>query len=104
MGPHDSFFGGERRYRIGELAGMVRTAGFRIHRLTYAVSILFPAGALQRLLGRFGMAGEDDMVPVSPALNRLLLGTLELEARWLRHRDLPVGLSLLCLAERPQTQ
>jgi hypothetical protein len=33
-------------------------------------------------------------------LNRLLAGILALEATWLRRHDLPVGLSLVCLAER----
>jgi SAM-dependent methyltransferase len=100
LGPHDEYWGGARRYRQSELVSLVERAGFKVLRLTYANSVLFPLGAVLRLLGKTGLLGGDDLVPLPGVLNRLLLGVLDLEARWLRGRDLPFGLSLLCLAER----
>ena len=102
QGPHDAFWGGARRYRRTELAGLVAAAGFAIRRLTYANGLLFPVAATARLVARTGLGGGEDLRPLPEFLNRLLLGILSAEARWLSARDLPVGLSLLCLAEREE--
>jgi|YNPNPStandDraft_1061719.scaffolds.fasta_scaffold00962_4 SAM-dependent methyltransferase len=99
FGPHDRLWGGARRYRRRELSALVAQARFRICRLTYANCILFPAEALVRLLARMGLAATYEGWPLPALLNRLLLTVLQWEARWLRRRDLPWGLSLLCLAE-----
>jgi SAM-dependent methyltransferase len=100
FGPHDRFWGGSCRYRKPELARLVSDAGFTVRRLTYANSLLFPAQAVVRILARLGLVGGDDLRPLPPSLNCLLLGMLSLEARWLRQHNLPMGLSLVCLAER----
>lgn len=103
FGPHDLLWGGSRRYRKRELAALVAQAGFHICRLTYANCILFPAEALLRLLARIGLAPNHEGWPLPAPLNGLLLMILKWEARWLRRRDLPMGLSLLCLAEKKGT-
>lgn len=102
-GPHDDFWGGARRYRRPEFAALVAGAGFIIRRLTYANGLLFLPEITVRLVARAGLLGGDDLRPMPVRLNQLLRGVLATEARWLRHRDLPVGLSLLCLAQRPTT-
>ncbi len=99
-GPHDAFWGGAHRYRRAELARLIEGSGLVIVRLTYTNSLLFPLASASRLLARIGLQGGDDLLPVSPFLNRLLFGVLALEACWLRKFDLPEGLSLACLAER----
>jgi SAM-dependent methyltransferase len=99
-GPHDAFWGGARRYRRAEFAALVIDAGFAIRRLTYANGLLFAPAVVGRLLARIGCRGEDDLRPLPTLINRALLGILALEAHWLRRRDLPMGLSLICLAER----
>jgi SAM-dependent methyltransferase len=99
-GPHDHFWGGSHRYRRAEVAALIGRAGFSILRLTYANSLLFPPAVVVRLLARAGLFGGDDFRPMPAGFNRLLLGFLRLEARWLRQNDLPPGLSLICLAER----
>jgi SAM-dependent methyltransferase len=100
QGPHDRFWGGARRYRRAEFAGLVTNAGFAIRRLTYANSLLFPMAAAGRLLARAGIRGDDDLCPLPACINSLLLGVLTAEARWLRTHDLPIGLSLICLGQR----
>ncbi len=101
-GPHDLFWGGARRFRRGELTALVQGAGFSIRRLSYANALLFLPAVAARLLGRATGLGSDDMRPLPGPLNRLLLAVLGLEARWLARRDLPCGLSLLCLAQRTE--
>ena len=97
-GPHDREWGGARRYRRAELRALIQGAGFSVHRLTYANSLIFPLAALVRLGGRAGLL-RDDLLWLAEPFGGFLLGLLRSEARWLRKRDLPAGLSLVCLAE-----
>jgi SAM-dependent methyltransferase len=98
-GPHDRAWGGARRYRKAEVKALVEGAGFTICRLTYANSYLFPLAALVRLGGRAGVV-NDDLLRLAEPFGGLLSSVLSSEARWLVERDLPTGLSLVCLAER----
>lgn len=106
---HDEALGTRRRYRRGELVGKMGEAGFRVLRSTYANSLLLPAAVLRRLiLKRLGLVDRgSDVKPLPPGLrwlNRTLAGILQSEARLLRRPwlDLPFGLSVVCLAERPR--
>jgi SAM-dependent methyltransferase len=99
-GPHDLMWGGARRYRREELGDLVQRGGFAVRRLTYANSLLLPVGAVGRLAARSIWSDGNDVQQLPPLLNRLLLGVLALEARWLRTHDFRAGLSLLCTAER----
>lgn len=99
-GPHDAFWGGARRFGRQELATLIRDGGFCVTRLTYANSLLFLPAAMARLLARSGVGTGDDLRPLPQMLNRLLLAVLEVEAAWVCRHDLPVGLSLICLADR----
>jgi SAM-dependent methyltransferase len=97
-GPHDRNWGGARRYRKAELEALMRGAGFNIRRLTYANGFVFPFAVLVRLGGRAGLL-RGDLLGLAQPFGGLILRALSLEARWLRRRDLPIGLSLVCLAE-----
>lgn len=99
-GPHDRMWGGARRFRRDEIEDLVRSSGLTLCRLTYANSLLLPAGVAARLLERTGWLDGNDLRPLPAPLNQLLLGLLQLEARWLRTHDFRAGLSLICLAER----
>ena len=81
-----------------EFSTLIQGAGFSIRRLTYANSFIFPIAATVRLGGRVGLLRDDPLWLAEP-FGRVLLKLLGLEARWLRQRDLPIGLSLVCLAE-----
>jgi SAM-dependent methyltransferase len=96
-GPRDLRWGGARRYRKAEFRALVEEAGFTIYRLTYANSVFFPLAALVRLGGRAGLP-EGDLLWLAQPFGALLAGALRAEARWVRRRDLPAGLSLVCLA------
>jgi len=100
QGPHDEFWGGERRFTRSQFGMLVRAAGLEIHRLTYANTLFFPAAMTSRLLARAGLGNGVDVRALPDPLNRALLGLLDAEAHWVRSHDLPFGLSLLCVAER----
>jgi SAM-dependent methyltransferase len=95
-----------RRYSRDRLAHVVRTAGFRIVRLTYTNAVLFlpmlAVRAAQRWRGLPDEAGALHDISVPPApVNALLSAALHVESWWLRVIDNRFGSSLLCLARKP---
>lgn len=103
-GRHSELIHERRRYRLSELAAALDHAGFRVSRLTYANAILLPPAFLKRrLLEPLGLASvEGDVRPAAPWLDRLFLGALLLENRLLKTlARLPLGVSLIAVADRP---
>jgi hypothetical protein len=108
-----------RRYTSSTLAEVVQQAGFHVERLTYGMLLpLLPALAWRLLfrpwrrpvpgppgphddVSRRAAGYQTDETPVPPWLNSLLLSWLRVEAALLKGFNLPVGLSLLCVARKP---
>jgi ubiquinone/menaquinone biosynthesis C-methylase UbiE len=104
---HDEAINTQRRYSLPEISQKLENAGFTILRKTYANTLLFPAAVLRRhVLSRLGSSGgESDVKPFPPSmewLNRMLTRAMFLEARFLkgRRRQLPFGLSAICVARK----
>ena len=97
-----------RRYSSRQLRDRLAEANLRVARLTYFNSILFPPIAAIRLTRRIrkpkGEPHSDFELTSLGWANRLLAGVFASEARFLRRRDLPVGVSLLALATTPSSQ
>lgn len=93
---HDVTAATRHRYRAGEIAELLRSAGFQGVRTTYRVTFSFPLAVAVRLLHR--TSGGTDVVAVSPWLNRLLLASLRIENRMLHRVRLPFGLSVFVTA------
>lgn len=108
MGPHDRAVHGARRFARQGLALRLEKAGFTIVRATYRNSLLAPAVIAQRLAAKWldrlrgpgAEAPASDVTQPPAMLNRLLLGVMRAEARWLRRHDLPLGTSVCVLARR----
>jgi len=103
-GSHSALSGEVRRYTKATLRAHVEAAGFRITRLTFTNCLTFPvtlgSRLSDRLLGRSHVGSTADLqVPATP-INAALDLLLQLEARIVRHVDLPIGSSLFCLARR----
>jgi SAM-dependent methyltransferase len=105
-GEHDLAVWTNRRYRLGEVVGLLEETGFAVRRRFYRNSILFPAAALRRLLrrdpGQVGVA-RSEVGPVSRAADFLFSCVLRFEealhgaGAWF-----PFGLSVFCVAvKRP---
>jgi SAM-dependent methyltransferase len=95
-----------RRYTLRALRARVEEAGLRIHTLTYFNALLFPAVAAVRL-GRRLRGGtpagpvRSDFTMTRPGLvNDLLTAVFAAEGPLVTRWRLPVGVSLLCLAQR----
>lgn len=96
-----------RRYTRARLRVRLERAGFRIRRLTYTNMSTLPltlgVRVAQRVTGAAAHASDSDFaVPPAP-INLTLAALLGAEA-WLigRGLSLPIGSSLLCLAEKPR--
>jgi len=102
-----------RRYAAGRLREMLQAAGFNIRRLTYNNFFIFPLAAAAIWLRRFSQrtpqltshhthqeAYQVEMEPASPLVNTLLTGIGRLEALLLRRVDLPIGTSLIAIAQK----
>ena len=91
-----------RRYHRGELRDLVSGAGFRVERLTFFNSLLFPPILAARLLMRLlptGKLKSENQVG-GPITNAVLEAVFGAEVPLLDRFDLPVGVSLACLARR----
>jgi hypothetical protein len=84
----------------------VRAAGLKPVKYTYMMSAIYYPAALFRLIKRLvvkeGAEARTDEFMLPGFLNSGLLGLVKAEARFLRSHNLPFGLSLLCIAEKPR--
>ncbi len=93
------------RYEQGELHAAVEAAGFHVERLTFTNTSLFPVMyGLRWWQRRRGLKPAEDAqaeigIPAAP-VNLALTALLKLEATLVRHVDMPVGSSLLLLAQK----
>ena len=101
-GPHDVAFNTGDRQAMAELTAMLREQGFRPMRCTYANLLLAPPVIAVRLMQQQGCLPMFETMAQQTALDTLMAGVLTAEARWLRRRNLPFGLSLFVLARRWQ--
>jgi len=107
-GPQDEISHHERRYVLRQLRERLVTAGFHIQRLTFFNTLLFPAIAAVRLLrpykpGAGELKSDFTLTGTDSLANRLLARIFAAEALLVRRRDLPFGVSLLAVVERPMT-
>jgi SAM-dependent methyltransferase len=91
------------RYTRSELRGKVEFAGFEIIRVSYSNTLLFPfvwgVRRFKNFAGRWKAFRSDLEMPVS-GLNNILAWILSLEGGLIRARELPSGVSLVCLARK----
>lgn len=104
-GRHDEVVHTGRRFTAGQVRQALLTGHFRVERLSYANTILFPMALAARLAGRIRPpAGNDhhsDVKEQPGRLDPLLARALHLEARWLGSgRALPFGLSVVATGRK----
>ncbi|MSP16437.1 MAG: class I SAM-dependent methyltransferase [Myxococcales bacterium] len=91
-----------RRYRRAELHAVLTNAGLEVERLTYFNTLLFPPILAARLAMRVRrpkhLASENQVG--GRLTNALLASIFALEAPIVAKLDLPIGVSLACIARR----
>ena len=97
---HDRAVHGARRFRRGQLAGMVRHHGFSVLRATYLFPTLLPFLALHRCLTKGRTNEESEVRTPLRTLNQALYLGLGWERRWLRAFNFPAGSTILVVARK----
>lgn len=101
-GPQDEISHHKRRYVAPEIRARVTGAGYRLRRLSYCNTLLFPAIAGVRVLRPYrpGAANlKSDFTMTRPGPLNTLLGKLfALEAPLVERLDLPFGVSIVGVA------
>jgi len=101
--PHDEMLHHFRRYSRSGLRSLAVSSGFRIRKLTFFNAALFPLAAAVRLSKVKQAGGSSAGTRIPPGfLNAAMTGILRAEAGLLRFTNLPVGLSLLAMLQKPQ--
>ncbi len=102
----------QRRYTAPELCGKLEKHGFKVLRISYNNFFVFPLAAALILLRRgraepklasphFDVdAYQVEMEPTAPLLNAILTAVGKLEVALLKRVNLPVGTSLIAIAEK----
>jgi len=97
---HDVALGHRRRYTAGELRARVVAAGFRVERVSYFNTLLFPMVAAVRACKRLVDARAHDLRRPAEPWNHWLAWIFGLERHLVPRHSLPFGASLLVLARR----
>ena len=91
-----------RRYRKGPLRQLLQRHGLVVRTLSYYNTMFFPLVAPMRLWQRFRKKQyHDDLAVPGPFLNGLLRSVFQVERHVLGRIPLPIGISLLAVAQLP---
>lgn len=96
-----------RRHSKKRLERVVESAGFKIKRITYANMFLCPLVILHRIIKKIIKPdvkienAKSDMKKMPYAINGFLFNILRFESFLIKRLNLPIGLTLLCVAEKP---
>lgn len=105
LSKHDKAIHTRRRYTVRGLKEDVKNAGFRIERITYRNSILFPSAFTKRIIEKIFIKEErkvtSDLKPLPNIFNKLLTNILYLENLLIKSGvGFPFGLSVFCVARK----
>lgn len=101
---HDVLHHHHRRYTCRQLSSLVRGAGFSVRRCSYFNFWLFPLIAMVRLMEKLLPPRNPAPLQIPPApLNTLLAVLFASERFLLRWINLPFGVSIILLAQKPET-
>jgi len=101
---HDKALGHYRRYSAAGLARSVRAGGFKVEKLSYTVTSVFPIAAAYRTLRRKKSVEDStatDLFPVPEPFNYILTLLMRAESSLVWHIGLPFGLTAFVLARKP---
>jgi SAM-dependent methyltransferase len=102
-GVQDDVSNHRRRYTLPELKDKLKEAGFALERASYANITFFAPILLGRLIMRAtGLRPDSENNINIGALNGFLSRVLGAESWWLRKLSFPFGVSIICVARRPE--
>lgn len=100
-GPPDTAAFHKRRYTKKQLSSKLRNAGFKVDRLIFFNSFLFPLLVVSRILQKNISSSQEDLELQIPSfLNKILGKIMSAEKEILRWVNFPVGGSLLAICHK----
>lgn len=99
---HDVLNEHKRRYSRRELTTKIRKAGFEIRLLSFYNMFFYPPVAVLRMLRRHRSEGNPQLGIVPGPLNRFFTGIFAAERHLLKFAKLPIGVSLVAIAQKPE--
>lgn len=102
---HDVALHHFRRYEKPEFKALVEGAGLQPRKYSYGMATAYVPAILVRnwkkMRGQVNDGASTDEFPIPGWLNGMLKASVGVESWWLKRGNLPFGLSLLCIAEKP---
>lgn len=100
-GRHDEAIHTAHRFTVPEVRQVLASANFRVEKLSYANTLLFPLALGKRIAERAAptKAGSD-IHPNPPWQDRMLARFLYAEAHWLSRHTLPFGLTVVGIGKK----
>jgi len=99
--PHDEFVHHVRRYTKVGLKKILEDAGYKVERISYFNSILFPLALIQRLGMRLLNRKLNTHLSTPPTIVNWLFKVRFTQEAWiLKHTNLPVGLSIIAVVSQ----
>ncbi len=108
---HDEALHHFRRYSYPGFKKLMKSAGLKPRKYSYGISFTYYPIVIFRMfqktyqklfLGKRPREAKSHLIPLPTILNRLMIGLLQVEAKWLRKRNLPVGVSLMGVFQKPR--
>lgn len=103
-GKHDQLVQTARRYNKSKLNDKLVKANFKIKKISYSNMFLLPTVFLKRRLENyfsFYLSGPSDVFQLPFFLNKSLILILKLENCLIERLNLPIGVSVIAVAEKP---
>jgi len=101
--PHDDFVHHVRRYTKNGLKKTLEESGYKVERISYFNSILFPLALIQRLGMRLMKKKLSTHLSTPPTVINWLFTSIFAQEAWiLKHTNLPVGLSIMAVVSKKE--
>ena len=99
---HDIATEARERYSKKELTKKLEKANFKVQKITYYNTFLFPIVYLSRKISNLNKnkVPKSDIEETNPLLNSILFAILKIEARLIRFISFPFGVSIFCIAKK----
>lgn len=100
MGAHDAINEHKRRYQLKELKNKIELTGFKIIKISYYNFLLFLPIIITKLIKKIIKDNRDHLKKENNIVNSILNKVFSSETLFLKHFDLPIGASIICLAQK----
>lgn len=100
FGTHDLINEHKRRYQLKELKNKLECAGFKIIKISYYNSLLFLPILIAKLIKKLTKDNHDHLYRENYIVNFALNKIFSSESLILKHFNMPIGASIICLAQK----